>query len=250
MVSIGSDEYAVNLIKVILLLYIYIYIYLHITYNVAYLKYTLLSVVINKRIKGQRKAFPLFSLSINHNQFKKSAVNHPASRWPRSPLSLFYSLSTSGLLSACVFLSQSGNKMPGMNAQTDRFSILWFVVSRPQIGGTDQKAKISGRSKELEESQFSFPLASGTAAAMSQAGRGCPCPSPKDLPKHGNFTPTRMTSIACILFTLGRWQRQAERALVWGQHELWKQGPPMTPITGTVPDAWQALRKPKGSVFS
>ena len=40
MVRIGSDEYAVNLIKVILLLYIYIYIYiLHImlhTLNIHY----------------------------------------------------------------------------------------------------------------------------------------------------------------------------------------------------------------------
>ena len=42
--------------------------------------------------------------------------------------------------------------MPGMKAQMDQFSILWFVVSRLQTGWTDQKAKITGRSKELEES--------------------------------------------------------------------------------------------------
>lgn len=56
--------------------------------------------------------------------------------------------------------------------------------------------------------------------------------------------PTRMTSIGCILVTFGRRQRWAERALVWGEHELWKQGPPMTPIIGTVAGARQALRKP------
>ena len=52
-------------------------------------------------------AFPLLSLSINHNQFNKSAVNYPASRWPRSPLSPFSVPSLPlGFFQLCIPLSK------------------------------------------------------------------------------------------------------------------------------------------------